>query len=611
MNITMNLMARRLMNIVCAVTLLSIPTYAYGADGTENCVGENSELCVLGNLDVLLSDTETDMDKPEITVSMKNKSTAVVRGNFGSADRKVVMTVLIPNDTPYKLSDLTSENAKSIIHAVKQGKTGADGGFEFTFGIDDSQPGGNYQIKISCEGTDFDEESRTSELYFAGYDERVLAVKGVNDADADGMENALRHKALNINCDEKLYQKNKSEVNALMTYIRAEEGGFGGDDVEAVGNAYNTALLIAALSDDEFNADGLKTLGDKLGISFDTESDALSEEVLKNMKRNKTAQVKNKESLLKLYEESLALAEVNAADRDSITEIFAKYAETLEIEDTDYYKKYTDSEEKMSEWNANLAHQNFKNIEELRTRFSEVAAEMSRNNGGSGSSGSGSGGSGSGGSGGSGSGGSGSGSKGAGGFAASMTDGDVTTTDVKMPEKFSDLGEYEWAKDAILYLENRGVLSGKGEGIFEPGSLVTRAEFVKMLTLAFDLYDENAECEFSDCNKTDWFYRYVASAKAAGVVNGVSDEIFDTDGKVTREQAAAMLYRIIGGNISGQSEEFPDEDSVSDYAKEAVGILKGSKIILGTENGNFEPQANCTRAEAAVIIYRCLMKINV
>ena len=45
-----------------------------------------------------------------------------------------------------------------------------------------------------------------------------------------------------------------------------------------------------------------------------------------------------------------------------------------------------------------------------------------------------------------------------------------------------------------------------------------------------------------------------------------------------------------------------DEETVSDYAKDAVLLLYSAGIINGNPDGAFLPQANATRAEAAKIV---------
>ncbi len=172
---------------------------------------------------------------------------------------------------------------------------------------------------------------------------------------------------------------------------------------------------------------------------------------------------------------------------------------------------------------------------------------------------------------------------------------------------FTDLAGYEWAQDAILTLAADSVINGKSQGVFAPGDNVTRAEFAKIIVGALNLVDNNATVSFADTPKSHWSYAYVASAVAQKVVNGVSANSFNPDGKITRQDMAAICYRALttlGVEIEAtNSVEFTDASSISDYAKEAVKALSGLGIINGKGNGKFAPTDFATRAEAAKIIH--------
>ena len=51
---------------------------------------------------------------------------------------------------------------------------------------------------------------------------------------------------------------------------------------------------------------------------------------------------------------------------------------------------------------------------------------------------------------------------------------------------------------------------------------------------------------------------------------------------------------------------FTDDSAVSEYAREAVAKLSFNGIVNGVGNNLFAPKNNASRAEAAVIIYRCI-----
>ena len=55
-----------------------------------------------------------------------------------------------------------------------------------------------------------------------------------------------------------------------------------------------------------------------------------------------------------------------------------------------------------------------------------------------------------------------------------------------------------------------------------------------------------------------------------------------------------------------KGEVFADDADVADYANEAVYALKNAEVINGKGEGMFAPKANCTRAEAAKMIYGLL-----
>jgi len=171
---------------------------------------------------------------------------------------------------------------------------------------------------------------------------------------------------------------------------------------------------------------------------------------------------------------------------------------------------------------------------------------------------------------------------------------------------FSDLGGYNWAKVAIEVLAENGVLNGKAKNIFAPGDTVSREELVKMLVCIFEIHDKNAKSNFEDL-KGHWSDSYIASAQKYGLVKGVSENSFGTGEPISRQDMAVLCYRFMNAfsvkmDIT-ETGEFTDIDSVADYAKEAVNVLKNARVINGKEGGIFAPNDGCNRAEAAKVVY--------
>jgi chitodextrinase len=186
---------------------------------------------------------------------------------------------------------------------------------------------------------------------------------------------------------------------------------------------------------------------------------------------------------------------------------------------------------------------------------------------------------------------------------------------------FKDLGPVaKWAGREIEVMASKGVMDGRGNQIFDPRAYTTRAEFSKMLTLAFDLVDEKATVTYKDLvnNKNKWYYVYVASAAKYGIVTGRSNGNFDPNMNMTREEMAAMIARTLKAlekrsivdNPTQVLNQFKDGTKVAPFAQEPIASLVNLGILKGS-NGNFIPRGKATRAETAVASYRLFQLNNI
>lgn len=179
-------------------------------------------------------------------------------------------------------------------------------------------------------------------------------------------------------------------------------------------------------------------------------------------------------------------------------------------------------------------------------------------------------------------------------------------------EQFKDLDGYDWAKDAISSLADKGIIQGVGDKKYVPGASITRADFAILLVRAFKL-TSNEEQNFSDVAPDAYYADALRIAKGAGIINGLGNNCYHAHDTIRREDMMLMLYRVLlksGYEFSTNAKElteFSDNTAVSNYAREAVSALIGSGIVQGSGN-NILPQKSTTRAEIAVILYRILEK---
>lgn len=168
---------------------------------------------------------------------------------------------------------------------------------------------------------------------------------------------------------------------------------------------------------------------------------------------------------------------------------------------------------------------------------------------------------------------------------------------------YSDLPDDVWYLSCIYTLSN--IMPGRTEDTFAPDEPITRAEFVGTLGRMYDYYvgiDETYETSFADV-ADDENEEYIAWAEANGIVDGYDDEMFGANDPLTREQAVMVLFRLADETIENVTlSDFVDADSISEWAKESVAWGYDASIVIGRDNGEFDPKDSITRAEAAKII---------
>lgn len=175
-------------------------------------------------------------------------------------------------------------------------------------------------------------------------------------------------------------------------------------------------------------------------------------------------------------------------------------------------------------------------------------------------------------------------------------------------ERFVDLGTVPWAKKAILALAEVGVINGTSANQYSPDAQISRGDFITLLVRMLDLDGEIGE-GFADVPQDMYYYEPITVAKTMGVITGIGNNMFDPEGSISRQDMMTMTYRALSRLGMADFEQsdlssFKDTASVADYALESVSYVVGGGFITGDENGYLNPEANTTRAETAVFLYR-------
>lgn len=154
---------------------------------------------------------------------------------------------------------------------------------------------------------------------------------------------------------------------------------------------------------------------------------------------------------------------------------------------------------------------------------------------------------------------------------------------------FTDVANH-WAKDAINYVTDKGLMNGTGSNTFSPNASTTRG---MLMTVLARYAGEDTT------GGATWYEKGMNWAKAKGVSDGTHPTV-----NITREQLVTMLYRYAGSpKANGSLNSFSDAASVNSYAVNAMQWAVANGIVNGL-NGKLNPQNNATRAQVAAILMR-------
>ena len=183
---------------------------------------------------------------------------------------------------------------------------------------------------------------------------------------------------------------------------------------------------------------------------------------------------------------------------------------------------------------------------------------------------------------------------------------------------FADMpGASNWAHKGLDFCIARGLLSGTSDTTVSPNVTMNRAMLVTVLYSLEGKPEVTAENPFTDVENDRWFSKPVIWAAANGIVSGAGNGKFNPFGNVTREQIAVMLrsyarYKSFDTSASVELSNYPDAESTSGWAKDALSWAVAEGLISGAASGGatyLNPKNNATRAQVATILMQFVTKV--
>lgn len=146
---------------------------------------------------------------------------------------------------------------------------------------------------------------------------------------------------------------------------------------------------------------------------------------------------------------------------------------------------------------------------------------------------------------------------------------------------------------------------GRGDGLVHPEANITRAEvaaiFYRLLKPEVRQLYRTTENTFTDVAADAWYAAPVSTLAKMGMIKGRGEGIFDPDANITRAELAVIAARF--DTMVEGSKTFPDVSS--DYwAHKEIGSAAAKGWVEGRDDGTFAPDLPITRSEVMTLINR-------
>lgn len=171
---------------------------------------------------------------------------------------------------------------------------------------------------------------------------------------------------------------------------------------------------------------------------------------------------------------------------------------------------------------------------------------------------------------------------------------------LEKPIPFTDLTQ-DWYRESVAYVYRNNLMYGTTNTTFSPDANLTRAMFAAMLYRLAGSPRVVGTCPFPDVPSTAYYLDAVIWGEKNSVIYGEGGK-FNPDGKITREQMAAMMRRYADfcelktdarADLSG----YTDAAAVSSWALNDMKWAVAEHLLYGDTNSHLNPTNNATRAK--------------
>jgi len=193
-----------------------------------------------------------------------------------------------------------------------------------------------------------------------------------------------------------------------------------------------------------------------------------------------------------------------------------------------------------------------------------------------------------------------------------------TYTVIENRHDFADIqNRSQEMQRAIRSLSTQGIISGVTPTEFRPDDPIDRAQVAALITGLLRILNPNADGDFIDVLRTDWFFGAAGSAKNNNLMTGTAIQVFSPRINIPRDQLVAICARILRsemnyrnpGNPMSYLQNFTDSDNIASWSHNDLALAVREGLTVRRADGSFRPRDRLTRGESAIILYRLNQRI--
>ncbi|MCL2827283.1 MAG: InlB B-repeat-containing protein [Oscillospiraceae bacterium] len=198
---------------------------------------------------------------------------------------------------------------------------------------------------------------------------------------------------------------------------------------------------------------------------------------------------------------------------------------------------------------------------------------------------------------------------------------DIVTQDTTLYAQFVPTPPIDqgpiFREDVTLTETHYAYLIGESVDRVAPTNAITRAEVASVILRIVSDETRAAfwtlENPFPDVpnNGGAWFSNAVSVINNMGIMTGFPDGTFGPNQPITRAEVVTVMTRFLSSEMqySGTVDMFPDIST--SWARDNINLAAELGWVQGCGDGNFNPNANITRAEFATMVNRMLSRTTI